>query len=104
VLVASFALVVAVLVVPAAWRLGNELHAWPAAYLLYIAAAVEPGSSLARFLLLAFPLGAVTAGVVTRPASARRWWLAGVVVLMLALQLVWIWNIWRFDPPTSWPP
>jgi hypothetical protein len=41
---------------------------------------------------------------VTRPASARRWWLAGVVVLMLALQLVWIWNIWRFDPPTSWPP
>ena len=73
------ALVVAVLVVPAAWRLGNELHAWAAAYIVYIAAVVEPGSSLARFLLLAFPLGAVTAGVVTRPAAARRWWFGAVV-------------------------
>ena len=52
----GFALVIAVLVVPAAWRLGNELHAWAAAYVVYIAAVVEPGSSLARFLLLAFPL------------------------------------------------
>ena len=57
VVVLSFALVIAVLVVPAAWRLGNELHTWAAAYIVYIAAVVEPGSSLARFLLLAFPLG-----------------------------------------------
>lgn len=104
VLLASFALVVAVLVVPAAWRLGAELHVWPAAYLLYIAGAVEPSSSLARFLLLAFPLGAVTAGVVTRPAAARRAWLAGVLVLMLALQVVWVWNLWRLTPPSGWPP
>jgi hypothetical protein len=59
---------------------------------------------MARFLLLAFPLGAATAGVVTRPPVARRLWLAGVVVLMLALQLVWIWNFWRLTPPTGWPP
>ncbi|GCD21740.1 hypothetical protein CTKZ_33020 [Cellulomonas algicola] len=104
VLVAGFALVVAVLLVPAAWRLGNELHAWPAAYLLYIAAVIEPGSSLARFLVLAFPLGAVTAGVVTRPAAARRLWFTGVLVLMLALQLVWVWNMWRLTPPQGWPP
>ena len=83
VVVLGFALVIAVLVVPAAWRLGNELHTWAAAYVVYIAAVVEPGSSLARFLLLAFPLGAVTAGVVTRPPAARRWWLGAVVVLML---------------------
>jgi len=51
VVVLSFALVIAVLVVPAAWRLGNELHTWAAAYIVYIAAVVEPGSSLARFLL-----------------------------------------------------
>ena len=75
------------LVVPAAWRLGNELHAWAAAYVVYIAAVVEPGSSLARFLLLAFPLGAVTAGVVTRPTAARRWWFAAVLLLMFGLQV-----------------
>ncbi|MEN0129982.1 MAG: hypothetical protein AAGC49_11125 [Brevundimonas sp.] len=104
VLLGSFALVIAVLVVPAAWRLGNELHVWPAAYLLYIAGAVEPSSSLARFMLLAFPLGAVTAGVVTRPARARRVWFAAVVLAMLYLQLVWVWDMWRIEGPTGWSP
>lgn len=102
VLGAAVALVVAVLVVPAAWRLRPELHAWPAAYLLYLAAAIEPGSSLARFLVLAYPLGAVTAGVVTRPAGARRAWFVGVVVLMLVLQAVWVWRFWRLT--SGWPP
>ncbi|ROS23088.1 hypothetical protein [Cellulomonas sp. PhB150] len=104
VLLGSFALIAAVLVVPAAWRLGNELHVWPAAYLLYIAGAVEPSSSLARFLLLAFPLAAVTAGVVTRPARARRVWFGLVVVAMLYLQVVWVWDMWRLAGPTGWPP
>lgn len=104
VLAAAFALVAATLLVPAAWRLGRELHAWSAAYLVYLAAAVEPGSSLARFLLLAFPLGAVTAGVVLRPALARRLWFALVLAAMLALQVVWVWQIWRFVPPSGWPP
>lgn len=100
----SFALVIAVLVVPAAWRLGNELHTWAAAYIVYIAAVVEPGSSLARFLLLAFPLGAVTAGVVTRPPVARRWWFGAVVVLMLSLQVLWVRQMWHANPVADWPP
>ncbi|WP_156374178.1 hypothetical protein [Cellulomonas sp. Leaf334] len=100
----SFALVIATLVVPAAWRLGNELHTWAAAYLVYIAAVVEPGSSLARFLLLAFPLAAVTAGVVTRPPVARRWWFGAVVVLMLSLQVLWVRQMWHANPVADWPP
>jgi len=104
VLVGGFGLLAACLLVPAAWRLGNELHVWSAAYPLYLAAAIEPGSSLARFLLLAFPLGAVTAGVVRRPAVARRAWLAAVVVLMLVLQVVWVAQMWRLTPPSGWPP
>ncbi|MBO3086445.1 hypothetical protein [Cellulomonas fengjieae] len=100
----SFALVIAVLVVPAAWRLGRELHAWAAAYIVYIAAVVEPGSSLARFLLLAYPLGAVTAGVVTRPAAARRWWFGAVLVLMLGLQVLWVRQMWHANPVADWPP
>ncbi|GEA79898.1 hypothetical protein [Cellulomonas uda] len=102
VLAAAAVFVVALLVVPAARRLGPELHAWPAAYLLYLAAAIEPGSSLARFLVLAFPAGAITAGVVRRPGAARWAWFAGVVVLMLVLQAVWVWRFWRLT--SGWPP
>lgn len=100
----GFALVIAVLVVPAAWRLGNELHTWAAAYVVYIAAVVEPGSSLARFLLLAFPLAAVTAGVVTRPPAGRRWWFGVIVVLMLGLQVLWVRQMWQANPVADWPP
>jgi hypothetical protein len=104
ILVVGFGLVIACLVVPAAWRLGNELHVWSAAYLLYIVGAIEPGSSLARFLLLAFPLGAVTAGLVTRPPWRRRVWFVVVAALMAGLQIVWIYNTWRLTPPSGWPP
>ncbi|WP_426594598.1 hypothetical protein ACPPVS_03490 [Cellulomonas sp. McL0617] len=104
VVVLGFALVIAVLVVPAAWRLGNELHSWAAAYVVYIAAVVEPGSSLARFLLLAYPLGAVTAGVVTRPAAARRWWFVGVLLLMFGLQFLWVREMWQANAGPDWPP
>lgn len=104
VLVVGFGIVIACLVVPAAWRLGNELHVWSAAYLVYIVGAIEPGSSLARFLLLSFPLGAVTAGLVTRPPWRRRLWFGLVAVLMAGLQIVWIYNTWRLTPPSGWPP
>ena len=104
VMVAGFALTAAVLLVPAAWRLGPELHAWSAAYVVYILAVIEPGSSLARFLLLAFPLGAATAGVVLRPTWARRAWLGAVLVLMLGLQVLWIRQMWQFNPNGDWPP
>ncbi|HEY0186522.1 MAG TPA: hypothetical protein VGC67_03455 [Cellulomonas sp.] len=104
VLAGAAVVVLIALLAPATWRLGRELHAWCAAYLLYLAAAIEPGSSLARFLLLAFPLGAATAGVVLRPAWARRAWWTLVVVAMLVLQVVWVWRIWRLVPPSGWPP
>ena len=71
---------------------------------MYIVGAIEPGSSLARFLLLAFPLGAVTAGLVTRPPTRRRVWFTLVAVLMAGLQIVWIYNTWRLTPPSGWRP
>ncbi|MFB9954611.1 hypothetical protein [Cellulomonas denverensis] len=93
-----------VLLAPSTRRLGGELWTWAAAYPLYLCAAIEPGSSLARFLLLAFPLGAATVGVLPRPVRAARLWTGGVAVVMLGLQLVWLWQIWRFVPPAGWPP
>ncbi|WP_263118100.1 hypothetical protein [Cellulomonas fimi] len=98
------ALLVVVLAAPSTRRLGGELWTWGAAYSVYLCAAIEPGSSLARFLLLAFPLGAATVGVLPRPRWAARAWTGAVVVVMLGLQVVWLWQIWRFVPPSGWPP
>ena len=98
------AAVVALVTCPPARRLGPELRAWPVAYLAYLVAVVEPGTPLARFLLLAFPLGAVTAGMVRKPAVRRRIWLAAVVVASGLLQVGWVWTLWRLTPPSGWPP
>lgn len=104
VVVPALAFTAAVVLAPSAFRLGRELHAWAAAYVVYIAAVVEPGSSLARFLLLAFPLGAATAGAVGRSRRGRAAWLAFVVLLMLGLQVLWVRQIWLFNPQGDWPP
>ena len=104
VLAGGFGLTIALLVAPASWRLGNELHTWSAAYIGYIVAVIEPGSSLARFLLLAFPMGAVTAGLVQRPARARGAAYWAVLVLMVGLQVLWIRTMWLFNPHGDWPP
>lgn len=103
-LVAGWGLTFAVMFGPWAWRLGREVHAWSVAYIGYLAAVIEPGSSLARFLLLAFPLAAATAGAVGRTRRGRAAWLAVVVLLMLVLQVVWVRHIWQFNPPADWPP
>ncbi len=65
---------------------------------------VEPGTSLVRFGLLAFPLAAVVAGAVRRPPRARRVWLTAVLVLLALTQVWWTWGLWRLTPPSGWPP
>jgi hypothetical protein len=103
-LLVTGALVLAVLLSPPARRLGAELQAWTVAYLGYLVAVVEPGTSLVRFTVLAFPLGAVAAGAVRGPAWARRLWLGGLLVVFAGLQVAWTWGLWRLTPPSGWPP
>jgi hypothetical protein len=92
--------VVAALVLnPVAARLGPEMHAWAGADLAYLVATVQPGTSLVRFLLLAFPLGAVTAGW-----TRSRAWLTAVCLVLVAGQAWWVWELWRLVPPSGWPP
>lgn len=93
------ALVAALVLNPVAARLGPEMHAWAGAYLAYLVATVQPGTSLVRFLLLAFPLGAVTAGW-----TRSRAWLAAVSLVFVAGQAWWVWQLWRLVPPSGWPP
>lgn len=103
-LAALLAVAVAVLLSPPARRLGPELWAWTAGYGAYLVGVVEPGTSLVRFGLLAFPLGAVVAGAVRRRGPASRAWLALVLALGAALQVAWTWELWRLTPPSGWPP
>ncbi|ROS76938.1 hypothetical protein [Cellulomonas sp. PhB143] len=84
---------------PPTARLGPELQAWSGAYLAYLVAVVPPGSSLVRFLLLAFPLGASLVGW-----TRSRLWFWCVVVASVAGQLWWVWTFWRLVPPSGWPP
>ena len=92
----------AVLTSRPARALGVEMWTWCAAYALYLAAVLDPFTSLPRFLLLFFPLALA---VVT---AARGW--ARVVLLTvwfaLSLWLQWQWVsvLWVFTPPSDYPP
>ena len=82
--------------------LGVELWTWCAAYALYLAAVLDPFTSLPRFLLLFFPLALAlvtsTRGLAARAAPG------GWIVLSLALQWKWVSVLWVFAPPSDYPP
>ena len=76
-----------------------ELSAWCLAYLGYLLVVVEPYTSVFRFLLLAFPLALLVARVVRGRAHLLAW-----VVAFVALQVVWVLELWHFTPPSDLPP
>ena len=96
------ATVVALVLSRSSRRLGPELMSWSPAYLGYLAAVIEPGTSIFRFALLAFPMATITAGLPS--ARWRRPVLLGVVVVMAGLQVLWAYQLWRLVPPSGWPP
>lgn len=84
-------------------RLGWELWGWTAGYLGYLVVAVEPGTSLVRFALLALGLAGVLAQRVLlsrRPATA----LGALLLAGLVGQIAWVALVWRLVPPAGWPP
>lgn len=99
---------VAVLASRAARPLGADVWTWTAAYALYLAAVIEPYSSLVRHLLLFAPLAVtVPSWLLGRPgvgARRGRLALAAWVTASLALQVLWIDALWHFEPPTDPPP
>ena len=66
------------------------------AYLLLV---LDPSTSLPRYLLPLFPLGTLLAG-----ASPSRAYRRSLAVAFFAGQVVWVSWLWRFSPPTDWPP
>ncbi len=102
--------VIAVMVLgPWASRLGPQLRTWSLAYPAYLLVVLDPFTSIFRYLIPLFPLAAVLIGVAGRPlwSSWVRWAWLRFGVLMVAFvvgQWYWIDILWRFVPPTDYPP
>ncbi|MGQ7297815.1 hypothetical protein [Quadrisphaera sp. KR29] len=84
---------------PAARSLGPELPAWVLAQQAYLLVVLDPWTSLFRYLLLQVPVALLIAVQVRSRAAVGAWAVAG-----LALQVVWVAWLWRFSPPSDWPP
>lgn len=80
-------------------ELGPVVWAWTFAYIVYLAAVVDPFSSVFRFLLLFAPAAPALTG-----RSGRSWWPALLLVLFSCLQVAWIGVLWQFTPPSDYPP
>jgi hypothetical protein len=88
---------------PWARPLGPELRAWSLAYPAYLAAVLEPWSSIFRYALLLFPLALLGLSPVRRPRL--RAGIVGLVLLMFFVgQIVWVFWLLKFVPPTDYPP
>lgn len=108
--VALAALATAVVVVvsgPWATALGPVLRAWSLAYPAYLALVLDPFTSLFRYLLPLFPLLAVVLGGAWGDGRPPRALAARTMVLVaagVAGQVVWVFELLVFVPPSDYPP
>jgi hypothetical protein len=96
---------------PWATRLGPELRAWCLAYPAYLAVVLDPFTSIFRYAIPLFPLVAVVVGgrwhAPDWVEKRARWvWArAGVLVAVGILgQVLWIWKLLVYVPPSDYPP
>ena len=81
---------------PRARVLGADLRVWCVCYVGYLLLVLDPTTSLARYLLLLFPLGILLVATSTSLAYRRT-----LLAASFVLQLVWIVTVWRVgaNPP-----
>jgi hypothetical protein len=103
VLAAVVVLAVWLLTSPTAKVIAGDLRAWVVCYLGYLVVVLDPSTSLPRYLLPLFPIGTVLASVSASASTStpyrRTLWAA-----FAAGQVLWVSWLWRFSPPTDWPP
>ncbi|WP_238335827.1 hypothetical protein [Serinicoccus kebangsaanensis] len=111
VLAGGLGLLVLAVLGPWAAGLGLALRTWCLGYALYLFAALDPWTSLYRYLMLLFPLFVVAAGAGWSPGEGPHQprWLLTVRTVVLALLLLgwqvwWGWYLFRFVPPSDYPP
>ena len=102
--------VIAVMVLgPWAARLGPELRTWALAYPAYLLVVLDPFTSIFRYLIPLFPLLPVMIGVGSvqrnpHTARVRLVRAGGLLVGFVIGQWYWLDVLWRFVPPTDFPP
>lgn len=92
--------------------LGPVLQTWSLAYPFYLAAALDPWTSIYRYLIMLFPVFVVLVGGGWRrddPAGRQPPWLlvlrtVVIAALFLAWQVWWTWELFQFVPPRDDPP
>ena len=113
VLAGGLGLLVLAVAGPWAARLGVAMRTWCLGYALYLFAALDPWTSIYRYLMLLFPLYVLMVGGGWRPGARTgghqpRWVLVVRTVVLAALliawQVWWTWYLFRFVPPSDYPP
>lgn len=110
VLAAGLGLLVVAVAGPWARGLGVELRTWCLGYVLYLFAALDPWTSIYRYLMLLFPIFVLMVGGGWRPGErpVPTWVLVvrtvALAALFVAWQVWWGWELFRFVPPRDDPP
>lgn len=104
-----FVVVLVMVLGPWASRLGAQLRAWSLAYPAYLLVVLDPFTSIFRYLIPLFPLLVVMTGAGSRRRKHTRepriWLRAGLLLVAFLIgQWYWIDILWRFVPPTDYPP
>lgn len=110
-LLGFFVLLAVMMLGPWARGLGPVLKTWSLGYPFYLAAALDPWTSIYRYLILLFPVFVVLIGGGWPPGDRRAnpTWLVVlrtvvIVALFLGWQVWWSYELFRFEPPRDNPP
>ena len=102
-------LLVAVVAGPWAHNLRADLRTWTLAYPAYLAAVLDPFTSIFRYLLPLFPVLVVMLGAGWKDRRGNGWrrllWrFVPLAVLCVVGEYYWTDILWRFIPPSDYPP
>jgi hypothetical protein len=108
-LVAGPVVVVLMAAGPWARNLGADLRTWTLGYTAYLVATLDPFTSIFRYLIPLFPLLVVLLGAGRADRRGNTWTrlLVRAVPLLIAFvvgQYYWTDVLWRFVPPSDYPP
>lgn len=100
---------VAMVAGPWAKALGADLRTWAIAYPAYLGAVLDPFTSIFRYLVPLFPLLVVMIGAGWADRRGNGWVrllvrVVPLLVLFVIGQYWWTDELWRFVPPSDYPP